>query len=141
MANEYDALTSLWAARPSGHRRTAPAARPGTASPGGMALLSTAVPGTPLTIRYYTPGHVRHPGPVAEDFALAGAWLARFQEETLQRNGEARAGTFEEWIRPTLHRYRAEVGWSSWESDLVDHLSEPVRRAERHPRARGGGAR
>ena len=32
--------------------------------------------------------------------------------------------TFEEWIRPTLLRYRAEVGWSSWESDLVEHMSD-----------------
>jgi hypothetical protein len=121
---EYEALTSLWAARPP--QVTAELPRPLALEQvaGRMVLLSTAVPGTPLTIRYYTPGHVRRPGLVTEDFTLAGAWLARFQTET--RSGTVTLGrdTFEEWIRPTLLRYRAEVGWSNWESGLAAHMSD-----------------
>jgi hypothetical protein len=121
---EYDTLMSLWSAP----ERTVTAELPRPLAlghvAGRMVLLSTAVPGTPLTIRYYTPGHVRRPGLVAEDFALAGGWLARFQADT--RSGTAVLGrdAFEEWIRPTLLRYRAEVGWESWESELAEHLSD-----------------
>lgn len=121
---EYDALTDLWSARPRAVSAQLPRPVALERVAGRMVLLSTAVRGTPLTVRYYTPGHVRHPELVAQDFALAGAWLARFQAET--RSGAITLGrdTFEERIRPTLLRYRAEVGWSSWESDLAEHMAE-----------------
>ena len=64
-----------------------------------------------------------------EWFLWAALWplvrlLARFQAET--RSGMITLGpeAFDEWIRPTFHRYRAEAGWSGWESDLLDHLSD-----------------
>jgi hypothetical protein len=124
LAAEFDTLTSLWSARP--REVTAELPRPLALErvAGRMVLLSTAVRGTALTIRYYTPGHVRHPDLVAQDFGLAGAWLARFQEQT--RSGTMMLGPdgFEEWIRPTLLRYRDEVGWSSWESGLAGHMSD-----------------
>ena len=121
---EHDALTSLWSAPERGVTAELPRPLALGRVAGRRVLLSTAVPGTPLTIRYYTPGHVRRPGLVAEDFALAGGWLARFQADT--RSGTAVLGrdAFEEWIRPTLLRYRAEVGWGAWESELTGHLSD-----------------
>lgn len=115
---EYDALTNLWSV--GARTVTAELPRPLTLErvAGRMVLLSTAVRGTALTTGYYTPGHVRRPRLVAKDFALAGTWLDRFQRET--RSGTATLGqdAFDEWIRPTVARYRAEVGWSSWESGL-----------------------
>jgi phosphotransferase family enzyme len=118
LEDEHDALASLWSdtsrtvtaelPRPLALRRVA----------GRQALFATVVNGTAMTAGYYTPGHVRRPGLVARDFALAGAWLDRFQRET--RGGTAALGpaAFGEWIGPTAHRYRAEVGWDEWESRL-----------------------
>jgi Phosphotransferase enzyme family len=124
LAAEYDVLMNLWSGgrgavtdelpRPLALERVA----------GRMVLLSTAVRGTALTVRYYTPGHVRHPDLVAQDFAVAGTWLARFQEQTRSGTVTLGADMFEEWIRPTLVRYRAEVGWSGWEADLAEHMSD-----------------
>lgn len=115
---EYNALLQLWSL---GHSTvTAELPRPLMLEDvaGRRVLLSTAVRGTPLTVGYYTPGHVRRPNLVAKDFALAGTWLYRFQRAT--RSGTATIGpaAFDEWIRPTMARYRAEVGWASWESSL-----------------------
>lgn len=115
---EYNALVELWSAGP----RTVSAELPRPLAledvAGRQVLLSTAVRGTPLTVGYYTPGHVRRPNRVAQDFALAGTWLSRFQRAT--RSGTATIGpaAFNEWIRPTMARYRAEVGWNSCESRL-----------------------
>lgn len=121
---EYTALLDVWSARPASVTAELPHPIALERVAGRLVLLSTAVRGTPLAIRYYAPGHVRHPGRVAADLAAAGTWLAQFQEET--RSGTIALGpeAFEEWIRPTFHRYRAEAGWSDWESDLLDHLSE-----------------
>lgn len=125
LVTEYNTLTNLWSA--GARAVTAELPRPLALEhiAGRMVLLSTAVRGTRLTARYYTPGHVRHPGRVAQDFALAGAWLAGFQAETNSGTITLGRDAFEEWIRPTLHRYRAEVGYSSWEADLLPgHLSD-----------------
>jgi len=118
LAAEWDALTALWSA--GARTVTAELPRPIALRhvAGRLALISTAVPGTALTAGYYTPGHVRRPGLVDGDFTLAGDWLDRFQRQT--RGGTAVLGpdAFDEWIRPTADRYRAEVGWSGWESAL-----------------------
>jgi hypothetical protein len=121
---EYTALLDVWSARPPSVTAELPHPLALERIAGRLVMLSTAVRGTPLTIRYYAPGHVRHPGRVAADLAVAGSWLARFQAET--RSGTMTLGpeAFEEWILPTFHRYRAEAGWSGWESDLLDHLSD-----------------
>jgi hypothetical protein len=121
---EYTALQDVWSARPPSVTAELPQPLALERVAGRLVLLSTAVPGTALTIRYYAPGHVRHPGRVAADLAMAGSWLARFQEETHSGTITLGRDTFEEWIRPTFHRYRAQAGWSGWESDLLDHLSD-----------------
>jgi Phosphotransferase enzyme family len=124
LAAEFDVLRNLWPTR--GGALSAELPRPLALEriAGRLTLLSTAVPGTPLAVRYYMPGHVRNPGLVGEDFALAGAWLARFQTQTHSGTTTLGPEMFEEWIRPTLQRYRAEVGWSGWESDLAGQLSD-----------------
>lgn len=123
LRTEYDTLRSLWSARTRSVTAELPRPLALERIAGRLVLLSTAVRGAPLTVRYYTPGHVRDADLVAEDFATAGAWLARFQAETYGTTVTLGPEMFEEWIRPTLDRYRAEVGWSGWESGLLDHLS------------------
>jgi hypothetical protein len=121
---EWTALAAIWSARPPSV--TAELPRPVALGRvgGRLVLLSTAVPGTPLAARYYSPGHVRHPEHVTADLATAGSWLARLQGET--RSGTVALGpdAFRDWICPTFRRYQAEVGWSGWETDLLSHLSD-----------------
>ena len=121
---ERAALLDVWSARPSSVTAELPRPVALERVSGRLVLLSTAVPGTPLTMRYYAPGHVRHPGRVAADLAAAGSWLGRFQRETRSGTIVLGPGAFEDWIRPTFDRYRTEAGWGSWEADLLDHLSD-----------------
>jgi hypothetical protein len=51
-------------------------------SDGLPALVSTALRGTPMSVRYHHWLHTARPARVAEDFALAGEWLRRFQAAT-----------------------------------------------------------
>jgi hypothetical protein len=91
---------------------------------GGRAVLATtALSGSPMTVRYQEPGHVQHPGLVAEDFRLAGSWLHRFQHETQTGEPIDMNEAFDRWIRPTFARYRDTVGWSAWEEQLLDRLA------------------
>jgi aminoglycoside phosphotransferase len=90
---------------------------------GRAVLVTTALPGSPLTVRYHEPGHIQDPGRVASDLQLAGSWLHRFQSET--RSGEPipMAAAFDQWVRPVFERYREQIGWSAWEEQLLDRLS------------------
>jgi aminoglycoside phosphotransferase (APT) family kinase protein len=49
---------------------------------GLMALVSTAVTGTPMTVRYHGWRHTARKRHVTRDFAAAGAWLADLQSRT-----------------------------------------------------------
>ncbi|MTD55133.1 phosphotransferase family protein [Amycolatopsis pithecellobii] len=48
----------------------------------GPALVTTAVPGTPMLVGYHRHGHTSRPATVRADLTAAGAWLARFQAAT-----------------------------------------------------------
>jgi aminoglycoside phosphotransferase len=90
---------------------------------GRVVLATTVLPGSPLTVRYYTPRHLQHPRRVAEDLRLAGSWLACFQQETRSGVVVLGAEAFDVWVRPTFARYRETVGWSDWEQRLLDQLA------------------
>src|SRR2546423_610241 len=47
-----------------------------------LVLATTAIAGAPMTLGYYTPGHVTDQNAVRRDFVLAGRWLADFQRHT-----------------------------------------------------------
>lgn len=76
---------------------------------GRTVLVTSAVPGGSVLIRYHSPGHVSSPSAVAGDLRAAGAWLAAFQEDTA-------ADTVPCWeaVRsyclPALDRYREVFG-------------------------------
>jgi Phosphotransferase enzyme family len=55
----------------------------GHVSVGGLlSLVTTALPGTPMSVRYHAWRHTARPHTVRADFAAAGAWLARLQAAT-----------------------------------------------------------
>src|SRR5207248_1087220 len=43
------------------------------------AVVTTALQGTPMTVRYHSWHHVASPAAVRQDFAMAERWLAKFQ--------------------------------------------------------------
>ncbi|AWT46610.1 hypothetical protein DMT42_32830 [Streptomyces actuosus] len=49
---------------------------------GRPALVTTALPGTPMLVAYHRPGHHARHGPVCADFAAAARWLAALQSAT-----------------------------------------------------------
>ncbi len=49
---------------------------------GRAALVTTALPGTPMTVRYHAWRHTARPRRVRADFAAAGRWLADLQART-----------------------------------------------------------
>jgi hypothetical protein len=90
---------------------------------GRVVLVATALPGSPLSVDYYHPGHVQSSDLVAEDFRLAGSWLARFQQETESGGVILGPQAFDDYVRPTFARYRQTIGWSTWEEELLDRLA------------------
>lgn len=87
---------------------------------GRLVLFLSAVPGEPMTTRYYSSGHVSDPRLVDRDFALAGSWLARFQTETRGASVRSDGAEFDRLADPIIERYRREIGWTSWERRLFD---------------------
>jgi Phosphotransferase enzyme family len=90
---------------------------------GRAALVTTALSGSPLTVRYHEPGHVQDPGQVAADLSMAGSWLLRFQGETQTGEPVPMAAAFEGWVLPVFERYRERIGWSDWEEQLLERLA------------------
>lgn len=49
---------------------------------GRLVLCTSMVGGSPMTRRYYRPGHISSPELVRRDFDLAGGWLEQFHRQT-----------------------------------------------------------
>ncbi len=93
---------------------------------GRLVLASTAVAGAPLTVRYYTPGHVTNADSVAADFAMAGRWITALQCETPTATatlGEA----YQRYVVPIVERYRRLIGGSCWELQLFAAIEDDAR--------------
>lgn len=125
---EHAALLEVWSTDP----RTVTAQLPRPIAldriAGKLMLLASALPGVPMTTSYYLPGHVRRRRRVAADFAAAGTWLARFQDETRTGTADLGPAAFGEWVEPVFRRYEAAVGWGDWEPGLMAHLANLCRR-------------
>ena len=92
---------------------------------GRPVLVSTAVPGVPMSIGYHRWAHTSRPAPVQADFAAALDWLTRFQAAT------GRADAPQDW--PTLV---AETLRGRWDGHRA--LAPALERVEAAGRAMGG---
>ncbi len=120
---EHRVLEQLWRDRPLGIGDTLPQPLLLENLGGRLVLATTALPGGPMSVGYYRPGHARQPRSVRRDFELAGTWLSRFQRDTWRGQLVVGRETFEETVLPVFDRYQAAVGWSRWEQDLLDQLA------------------
>jgi hypothetical protein len=101
-----------------------------------LVVVTTAIPGTPMTVGYYTPGHVSDSVAVRRDFDTAGGWLAQFQSATATTVALGDE-LFPQHIKPVLARYRRRVGWSDWEAEAFADLEEDSRALPSIPVALG----
>ncbi len=128
---EHDMLAALGDLHLATVRRQVPRALLMEGVAGRTVLVTSALPGGPMTVRYHRPGHVQRPALVAADFAAAGGWLAAFQRDT--RQGEVSCEeAFERYAVPAFDRYRATIGWGEPEERLV---AQCVAGVERHARS------
>jgi hypothetical protein len=114
---EHGALLDL-ASIPSPRRPTLPAPLMLERVRGRLTLVSTAVRGAPMSVRYYEPGHVSDPHKVARDFDRAGEWLADLRASTGSGSVEITPVSFTRLVQPVVDRYRSCIGWDSWEQEL-----------------------
>ena len=90
-----------------------------------LVLVTTAVPGAPLSVRYYRPGHAQSEARVRADFAAVGDWLGAFHSDApgqLVRCDEA----WQTYGVPLFERYRRIVGWSDWEERFLARMQRWV---------------
>jgi hypothetical protein len=94
---------------------------------GRTVLVTSALAGRSMLVRYHGPGHVTSRSAVAGDLRAAGAWLAAFQADTAVGRVSC-----EEAVRrfclPVLDRYRQEFGPDPVECRI---RARTVRAAER----------
>ena len=114
LTREHEALCAFWTHGSAALRERMP--RPlGLRTLGSrLVLLQTAVGGRPMTLDYYTPGHVSSPSKVRADFAGAAEWLTTFQTDTARARLPIEEAV-EEQVRPLLAAYAAELGWGAAE--------------------------
>jgi aminoglycoside phosphotransferase len=87
----------------------------------GRAMVTTALPGTPMTTTYHRWRHVNRRASVAHDLTVAGRWLTRVQTVTAT---EARPVEFVRSLLPPLTRRFSTVG----SFDLVVRRLESIDR-------------
>ncbi|MFL5737424.1 MAG: aminoglycoside phosphotransferase family protein [Actinomycetota bacterium] len=124
LAQEHAVLSQLWRLDTRAIRSCVPRPIALERIRGRLAMITSALPGGPMSARYYTPGHVADRAAVAEDFHAASAWLRRLEEDT--RSGATRldAMSLEAWTRPVFDRYRQEIGWGDPEERLLAMILE-----------------
>lgn len=126
LRREHDALCAFWTPGSAALRSRMP--RPlGLRTVGAhRVLLQSAVAGRPMTLDYYTPGHVSSAARVRADFAAGAEWLAMFQAETAAGRLPADE-VVEEHIRPLLASYAGELGWGAAEDAVFGEALGRVR--------------
>jgi hypothetical protein len=118
LLREQEMLAELWALR-------VPSVLARVAEPlllervdGRLVLVQAPLRGRPMSAVYYTPGHVGDPKLVANDFALAGAWLREFQRQTATGPGLLDQVLLQRWVSGVIGAYRKQVGWDATEERL-----------------------
>ncbi|MDX6208680.1 MAG: hypothetical protein QOE24_1071 [Frankiales bacterium] len=127
LEQEYAALCHLACSPIAGLRPSLPAPLMLERVGYRLVLVTTVIPGTPMTVGYYTPGHVTDPAAVRRDFESAGGWLSAFQDATAVASVTLGDELFRDHIQPVLARYRLQVGWSDWEAEAFADLEADAR--------------
>jgi hypothetical protein len=120
---EHAMLRSLAVIRPAAVAGSVPSVVLLDQVEGRLVLATTVVPGGPMSVGYYRPGHVADPRRVRQDFALAGDWLSRFQDGTARGTVVVGDELFTTTVVPVFERFRTLLGWSSWLEPLLDRLA------------------
>jgi aminoglycoside phosphotransferase (APT) family kinase protein len=128
---EWQLLRSVRDLLPERLRRTLPVPVEMCELGGRPALVTSALEGTPLAVRYLDRGHTAARSTVATDFALAAAWLADVQEASVSGAHEPLrlAGDL---VAPLQRRYPDERD----DGPVVSGLLELDRRLSRAATAR-----
>ena len=126
LRREHDALCGFWSEGSAALRSRMP--RPlGLRVLGSRSvLLQTAVGGRPMTLGYYSPGHVSSPAKVRADLDGAADWLATFQRETARGRAPAEE-VVETQVRPLLASYAATLGWGPAEDEVFGEAFSRLR--------------
>ncbi|MEO8556514.1 MAG: aminoglycoside phosphotransferase family protein [Actinomycetota bacterium] len=120
---EYEFLRHVYSGLPPHLASTVPRAIDLLDMGGVPAFVMGFLPGSPMTVDYYSPGHASSTSAAQKDFAVAEQWLARWQVATSGPDvpfGEL----LESWLTPTVERYLDQVGRNQVEEEfLIDALT------------------
>jgi hypothetical protein len=89
---------------------------------GRLVLVTSALPGAPMSVDYYSRGHVQDRSAVTADLTRAGRWLTRLRTATSAGTVELTPTSFVELVEATISRYRALIGCGEWEDQLFTGL-------------------
>jgi aminoglycoside phosphotransferase (APT) family kinase protein len=93
---------------------------------GRLVLVATVLTGSPLTAKYYRPGHVTRPAAVRQDFVVAADWLATLQTQTMSASSTLRASLLSLAER-AARRFRQQVGWTGRDAAAFAELNADIR--------------
>ena len=114
---EHDALRAVGCTQSAGLAGTSPRALALFRAAGRLTLVQTPARGRPMSVDYYSVGHVNDPSAVAVDLAAAGDWLALLHRGTWGgRTCVAEASR--RWLLPVLEAYQRDVGDDLAEREL-----------------------
>ena len=114
---EHDALRAVGCTQSAGLAGTTPRALALFRAAGRLTLVQTPARGRPMSVDYYSVGHVNDPSAVAVDHAAAGDWLALLHRGTWGgRTSVAEASR--RWLLPVLEAYQRDVGDDLAEREL-----------------------
>jgi hypothetical protein len=105
---ERDALRAVGCTHSAGLAGTAPRALALFRAAGRLTLVQTPASGRPMSVDYYSVGHVSDPSAVAVDLAAAGDWLALLHRGTWGGRITV-AEASRRWLLPALESYRRDV--------------------------------
>jgi hypothetical protein len=114
---ERDALRAVGCTRSTGLARTAPRALALFRAAGRLTLVQTPASGRPMSVDYYSVGHVCDPSAVAVDLAAAADWLALLHRGTWGGRITV-AEASRRWLLPVLAAYQRDVGDDLAEREL-----------------------
>jgi hypothetical protein len=115
---ERDALRAVGCTHSAALAGTAPRAIALFRAAGRLTLVQTPATGRPMSVDYYSVGHVNDPSAVAVDLAAAGDWLTLLHRGTWGGRATV-AEASRRWLLPVLESYQRDVGDAGPERALL----------------------